>query len=77
MLVGALGSKPVQSGMGLPPVQAAYSSFKDRKRPPIMGVVGQTMVKAMGCLLGSHTWRGIGGQLRSSVGDWSQHKTAG
>ena len=56
MLAGALVSRPVQSDLGLPPVHAAYASLEDRKRPPIMGVVGQTMVTADGEAEGEACW---------------------
>ena len=56
MLAGVLKSRPVQSGLGLPPVQAVYLSLEDRNKPPIMGVVGQMMVMADVKAIGKACW---------------------
>ena len=56
MLAGALESRPVQSGLGLPPVHVAYLSLEDRNKPPIMGVVSQTIVVAVVEAVGEACW---------------------
>ena len=62
MLIEALMSRPIQSGLGLPPVHAVYSSLEDRNKPPIMGVVSQMMVVADGEAEGEACWGATPGE---------------
>ena len=44
--VGALGSRPVQSALGLPPVQADQESLESRMTSPMIGLTGLAATSA-------------------------------